>query len=67
MEVNYSDTLRDFIDRLKNELRLLNPSIYSTKGILYTPKPANIEAQHRYKLEKTFRYVRMERRKILKV
>lgn len=55
MEVNDSDTLKDFIDRLKNELRLLNPSIYSTKGILYTPKPANIEAQHRFKLEKTFR------------
>ena len=54
LTVQKSDTLEKFIQRLKDEYRLLNPSIYSSRGILYVPKPVNVEALHRFKLSKTF-------------
>jgi E2 binding domain len=54
LTVQKSDTLEKFIKHLKDEYRLLNPSIYSSRGILYVPKPVNIEALHRFKLSKTF-------------
>lgn len=57
LEVENGSTLREFIEKLKESLRLTNPTLESqTIGkILYAPKPASLEEKHRFKLDYTFR------------
>jgi hypothetical protein len=48
--------LREFIDKkLKNDLRLQNPTIESDVGTIYIPKPPQLEEEHRFKLDITLR------------
>lgn len=55
LEASKVETLRDFIEKIKNQRRFQNPTIESEKGLLYAPKPANLEEKHRYKLDMTFK------------
>jgi hypothetical protein len=56
IEVENESTLREFIEKLKSTLRLLNPTLEASNNkILYAPKPASLEEKHRFKLDYTFR------------
>lgn len=54
LKASKKETLRDFIERIKESMRLQNPSIESSKGLLYIPKPQSLEEKHRHKLDLTF-------------
>jgi hypothetical protein len=49
-----TETLREFREKIKEQQRLQNPTIESSKGILYAPKPPSLEEKHRHKLDLTF-------------
>mmetsp|Transcript_9251 Transcript_9251/g.7033 ORF Transcript_9251/g.7033 Transcript_9251/m.7033 type:complete len:126 (+) Transcript_9251:1-378(+) len=54
LQMQKNEKLRDCLEKLKEQFRLVSPSIESSKGILYVPKPPSLEEQHRFKLDLTF-------------
>jgi E2 binding domain len=55
--VQEEQTLKEFIERLKQDFRLQNPSLeaQSVGGNLYIVKPPSLEEKHRFKLDYTFK------------
>jgi len=48
--------LKEFLEQIKEQLRLNRPSIDSSdKGVLYIPHPPALEKAHHFKLDLTFK------------